>query len=104
MQNEKFRLQGYDIATDLFLTPWEAALGTNTTVYSIDEGIKVAIPGGVGTGETIKIAGKGYKDGKGSRGDLFVNVNIMVPQKLSTEEKDLFKKLSKISSFNPRNS
>ena len=52
----------------------------------------------------LKIEGKGYKDGKGSRGDLFVKVNIMVPKKLSNEEKELFKKLSTISNFNPRNS
>ena len=52
----------------------------------------------------IKIPKKGYKDGKGSRGDLFVNVNIMVPKELSNEEKELFKKLSNISNFNPRNS
>ena len=102
--NQVFKLNGNDLYTDLYLTPWEAALGTNTTVYSIDEEVKVAIPGGVGTGETIKINGKGYKDGKGSRGDLFVSVNIMVPKELSNEEKELYKKLSKISTFNPRNS
>ncbi len=101
--NQVFKLNGNDLYTDLYLTPWEAALGTNTTVYSIDEGIKVAIPGGLGTGETIKIPGKGYKDGKGSRGDLIAKINIMVPKQLSKEEKKLFEKLSTVSSFNPRN-
>ena len=101
--NKKFKLKGNDLYTDLYLTPWEAALGTNTTVYSIDEGIKVAIPGGVGTGETIKISGKGYKDGKGGRGDLVAEIKVMVPKKLSLEERNLFENLNKISTFNPRN-
>ena len=101
--NQIFSLKGNDLYTNLYLTPWEAALGTNTTVYSIDEGIKVAIPGGVGTGETIKISGKGYKDGKGSRGDLIAKINIMVPKTLSKEERNLFEKLSTVSTFNPRN-
>ena len=60
------------------------------------------MPRGVETGEILRISGKGYKDGKGSRGDLVVNVNIMIPKKLSQEEKELFEKLSNISSFNPR--
>ena len=101
--NKVFKLIGNDLYTNLYLTPWEAALGTSTTVYSIDEGIKVAIPGGVGTGETIKISGKGYKDGKGSRGDLIAKINVMVPKQLSKEERKLFEKLSTVSSFNPRN-
>ena len=100
--NEKFTLKGNDIYTNLYLTPWEAALGTQATVYSIDEGTKISIPEGIETGEMIKVPGKGYKDGKGSRGDLIVSVNIMIPKELSQEEKELFKKLSSISSFNPR--
>ena len=100
--NNKFRLKGNDLYTNLYLTPWEAALGTKTKVYSIDEESNLYIPSGIETGEILKISGKGYKDGKGSRGDLFVNINIMVPKKLSIEEKELFKKLRNISNFNPR--
>ena len=100
--NKKFKLKGNDLYTNLYLTPWEAALGTKTKVYSIDEESNLYIPSGIETGELLKIPGKGYKDGRGSRGDLFVNINIMVPKKLSIEEKELFKKLSNISKFNPR--
>ena len=100
--NEKFKLKGNDLYTNLYLTPWEAALGTRTTVYSIDEGTVVYIPEGIETGEILKISGKGYKDGKGGRGDLIAKINIMVPKKLNKEEKKLFEKLSTVSSFNPR--
>ena len=102
--NDRFQLKGSDLYTKLFLTPWEAALGTKTKVYSIDTESNLYIPKGIETGEVLKISGKGYKDGKGGRGDLFVNINIMVPKELSNEEKELFKKLSNISAFNPRNS
>ena len=100
--SDKFKLKGNDLYTNLYLTPWEAALGTRTTVYSIDDGTVVYIPEGIETGEVLKISGKGYKDGKGGRGDLVVKVNIMVPKKLSQEETKLFEKLSTVSSFNPR--
>lgn len=102
--NDRFQLKGNDLYTKLFLSPWEAALGTKTKIYSIDTESKLYIPSGIETGEVLKISGKGYKDGKGGRGDLFVNINIMVPKELSNEEKELFKKLSNVSTFNPRNS
>ena len=101
--NNRFELKGNDIYTNLYLTPWEAALGTDAVVYSIDDGTKVSIPKGIESGELIKVEGKGYKDGKGSRGDLFAKINIMVPKNLNQEEEKLFKKLSTISNFNPRN-
>ena len=100
--SEKFKLKGNDLYTNLYLTPWEAALGTRTTIYSIDEGTQIYIPGGIGSGEILRVAGKGYKDGKGSRGDLIAKVNIVVPKELSKEEKSLFEKLSIVSNFNPR--
>lgn len=100
--NKKFKLIGNDLHTDLNLTPWEAALGTTTTVFSIDEQTQITVPEGIETGETLKVPGLGYKDGKGGRGDLIVNVNIVVPKKLNKEEKSLFEKLSIISDFNPR--
>lgn len=101
--NEKFKLQGTDLYTNLYLTPWEAALGTRTELYSIDEHTKVYIPEGIQTGEVLRIPGKGYKDGKGSRGDLVAEIKVMVPKKLSQEERTLFEKLDKVSSFDPRN-
>jgi len=101
--NERFKLQGTDLHTNLYLTPWEAALGTRADLYSIDEQTKVYIPEGIQTGEVLRIPGKGYKDGKGSRGDLVAEIKVMVPKGLSEDERNLFEKLNKISSFNPRN-
>ena len=100
--NEKFKLNGNDLYTNLYLTPWEAALGTKTSIYTIDDETPLEVPMGVQSGEKIKIEGKGYKDGKGSRGNLIVNINIMVPKNLSQEEQKLFEKLRVVSSFNPR--
>ena len=102
--NEKFKLSGNDLYTDLLITPWEAALGTKTNLQTLDGDTKINIPRGIQNGENIKIHSKGYKDGKGGRGDLIANVKIMVPENLTKEESELFNKLQKISKFNPRNS
>lgn len=102
-ENSKFRLQGYDIYTDLLLTPWEAALGTRATLSTIDDETSVYIPQGIQSGEKIRIPGKGYKTENGQRGDLVAEIKVMVPKKLSKEEKIMFEKLNEISNFNPRN-
>lgn len=100
--DNKFSLKGYDLHTNLLLTPWEAALGTRAKVNSIDDETQVYIPQGIQSGEIIRIPGKGYKDGQGSRGDLVAEVKIMVPKQLTDQEKEMFENLNKISKFNPR--
>lgn len=99
---KRFSLLGIDLYTDLCLTPWEAALGTRATINTIDDTASIYIPQGIESGEKVRIAGKGYKDGKGGRGDLIAEVKIMVPKQLTEEEKKLYQKLDEISTFHPR--
>ena len=100
--NQDFKLIGYDLYKYLPITPWEAALGTKASLSSIDEEVNVIVPKGTQSGELIRINGKGYKDGKGSRGDLVAEVKIMVPRNMSEKETELFRDLSKVSHFEPR--
>ena len=100
--NKKFKLRGIDLYTDICITPWEAALGTKIKVNSIDDENSIFIPQGVSGGQKVRIQGKGYRDGKGGRGDLIAEVKIMVPKELTDEEKELFTRLSEVSNFNPR--
>ena len=102
LDNKQFSLKGIDLYTDLELTPWEAALGTKVKIKSIDEEVYIYIPQGIQSGEKVKIPNKGYKDGKGGRGDLLVRVKIMVPKNISEEEKKLYEELKRISNFSPR--
>ena len=105
IENSKtFKLFSSDLYTDLLLTPWEAALGTRTSVQTIDGETTIYIPQGMESGEKIKIPNTGYKDGKGGRGDLVAEIKIVVPKKLTEEENNLFEKLKEVSKFSPRNS
>lgn len=100
---KKLQLKGNDIYTELPITPWEAVLGTKANVETIDDETKIYIPKGIQSGEKLVIANKGYKtDKKDIRGNLIVKVKIVVPKELTNEEKQIYKKLSEISKFNPR--
>ena len=101
--SKKFKLDGINLSTIIPITPWEAVLGTKAKVESID-GTKtqIYIPNGVQAGETIEIPNKGYKNAKGERGNLIGKLEIVIPEKITSEEKEMFKKLKEISRFNPR--
>ena len=100
--DQKFKLKGYDLYTDLLLTPWEAALGTRTTVKTIDDETNIYVPEGIQSGEKIRIPNKGYYADKETRGDLVAEVKVVVPKHLTDKEKNIYKELSEISKFNPR--
>ena len=100
---QTLKLQGIDLYTDLLISPWESALSTKVTIQGIDTETEITIPTGIQSGEQIVLKGKGYKDGKGGRGNLIAVVKIMIPKEISKEEILLFKKLKEISNFNPRN-
>ena len=100
--DDEFKLRGNDIYKQICITPWEAALGKKIEINAIDENIMIYIPKGIESGENITIDKKGYKNKTGERGNFIVETKIVIPKKLSKEEEEIYKKLSKISKFNPR--
>ena len=100
--SKKYRLHGYDIYTDLFITPSEAVLGARVKVDTIDDSASIYIPQGIESGEKIRIPQKGYKDGKGGRGDLVAEIKIVIPKNPTQEEIEIYKKLKEITKFEPR--
>lgn len=93
---KEFKLNGADIYKELSITPWEAALGTKTTIQSIDGNISLIIPKGTQSGEKFVIKDKGYKLGRGLRGNFYVIIKIVVPKTLTKQEEELYIKLKNL--------
>jgi molecular chaperone DnaJ len=56
---------------------------------------KLSVPAGTQTGSTFRIKGRGIsKRGGAARGDLYVTVDVVVPTKLSREQRELLNKLA----------
>ncbi len=96
-----FKIDGNNIIYDLPLAPWEAALGAKVRVPTLEGGVEMNIPAGISSGQKMRIKGKGLGRGTG-KGDQLVRIMIKAPRKLSDEEKELWTKISEVSSFNPR--
>jgi curved DNA-binding protein len=100
-----FRVKGRDLYVDLALTPWEAALGADVPVRTLDGNARVKVPAGSSSGRRLRLRGLGLPGGRGSRaGDLYAVVMIHVPKKLSKRERELFEQLASRSKFDPRRS
>ena len=97
-----FKLEGSNIITTVEITPWEAVLGAKINVNGIEDFSTIHIPAGMQSKERIVIKQKGYINEIGGRGDLIVEMKIVVPKKLTEKEVELFKKLQNVSKFNPR--
>jgi DnaJ-class molecular chaperone len=97
-----FRLSGRDLEFDLRLAPWEAALGTRVRVPTLDGPVELTIKPGTSSGDRLRLKGKGPASREGRAGDLYAVIKIVVPQKLSKDEKEIYERLSRESDFNPR--
>lgn len=101
--NGTYQLDGDDIYVKLFVSPWDAALGSKAIVDGIDGEITVLIPKGTQNGDKISIPQKGYLKTNKQRGNLIIKTEIVIPKQLSKEEKELMMELKKVSKFNPNN-
>ena len=62
----------------------------------------VKVPKGSSTGRRLRLKGRGLPNPRGTPGDLYAEVRLMVPERLTREEERLFEELAGTSKFNPR--
>lgn len=98
----EFTTDGSDLMHELDLAPWEAVLGAEITVPSLDGAIKLRIPAGAGHGQQLRVRGRGLPKQNGTRGDFYVTINILLPDTITSEERVLWEKLRDVSRFEPR--
>ncbi|MGM0609720.1 MAG: DnaJ C-terminal domain-containing protein [Thermodesulfobacteriota bacterium] len=97
----QFKVEGKNIVYDLSLAPWEAVLGAKVNVPTLDGRVEMNVPAGIGSGQKLRLKGKGLGRGT-AKGDQLVRIMIKTPNKLSDREKELWQDLAKESNFNPR--
>jgi DnaJ-class molecular chaperone len=102
-QHPTFVVKGDDTEVEVAIAPWEAALGANIHVPTLDGKAEIRVPPGIGSGQRLRLRGQGMNMRGGGRGDHFVRVKIVVPKELTEAEKKLFQELSRVSHFRPRN-
>lgn len=97
-----FRVDGHDLYFVLALAPWEAALGVEVEVPTLERPLVLTVPPGTGSARKLRLRGRGLANGRRGHGDLYAVVHIQVPATLTSEERKLFEQLAQASRFNPR--
>jgi curved DNA-binding protein len=93
-----FDVDGHNLIHELDLAPWEAVLGAEISVPTLDGPVNIKIPAGTGGGKKLRVRGRGL----GRDGDLIIVTRIVLPDKISEAQRKLWEQLAKESHFHPR--
>ena len=91
-----FRRQGDDLVMTLPIGVHDAVLGTRVEVPSLEGPVKLRIPPGTQAGQRFRLRGRGAPTAAGGRGDLLVEVRIVLPQVVDERGKELMREFGKL--------
>ncbi|HEY3130013.1 MAG TPA: molecular chaperone DnaJ [Acidobacteriota bacterium] len=96
-----FQRQGNNIYCEIPVGFAQAALGGEILVPTLEGEEKLRVPEGTQTGTTFRLRGKGIVSLNGQgRGDQFVSVRVVTPERLTKEQKQLLEKFAQIRNEN----
>ena len=102
IQHEELQRDNNNVIYHLWLSFPEAAMGASVEVPTLDGKAKIKVDAGTQPGKVLRLKGKGFPDLNGyGTGDQLIVVNVFVPSKLSSEEKDILLKLQDSKNFKP---
>ena len=94
-------MEGQDLNYEAELAPWDAVLGTEISVPTLEGRVNIKIPAGTPSGQKLRVRNRGLPNREGGKGDLYVITKIVVPTKISAAEQKLWEQLKSDSKFKP---
>ncbi len=86
-----FRREGDTLACVVPVAVHEAVLGARIDVPTFGGSVKLRVPPGTQNGQRFRLAGRGVATQSGSRGDLVVEVRIVLPERVDERSKELMR-------------
>ena len=97
LAHEEFERNGADVASQVYVTFSQAALGDTVRVRTLFGESELEIPKGVQSSDVLRLRGEGFQRlGRKGRGDHMFLVHVQTPTKLTADEERLFGELSEI--------
>lgn len=95
--DERFERHGLDLLGQVEVSYVQALLGTEVEVETFEGPETITVPAGTNTGDRIRLEKKGVPSLRGGgRGNIYYEVRVNVPKKLSKEEERLLREVAKI--------
>jgi curved DNA-binding protein len=99
-----FDFEGDNLVCEVPIAPDEAVLGASISIPTPDGVVSMKVPGGIRSGQVLRLKGKGWSLPKGGRSDQLVRIVIATPKEISATEREYYEKIRAIRSDNPRDS
>ncbi len=93
LPDPRYEVDGDDLKVKADVFPWDAALGAEITVPAPGGPVKIKLPQGSASGRRLRIAGRGLPRKDGGHGDLYAEIRLYLPEKLSPRQLELMKEL-----------
>jgi len=97
-----FNVEDGYLVHEIEVAPWEAVLGAQVRVPTLEAPVSIRVPPGTQNGQRLRVRGRGLPQRGGTRGDLLVSVRVEVPKETNERERALWEQLAQESRFNPR--
>ena len=91
-----FSVEGSDLVHEVKIEPWQAVLGSELLVPTLEGNVRLKIPPGTQGGQRFRLRERGLPGVSGKRGDLYVVVQISMPRKLTEREREIWSDLAKL--------
>jgi curved DNA-binding protein len=91
-----FRVEGSDLVHEDKIFPWQAVLGTEIQVPTLEGDVRLKVPPGTRSGQRFRLKGRGLPGTSGARGDLYVDLQVEVPAKITDQERKLWTELAEL--------
>jgi curved DNA-binding protein len=96
-KHPQYRVENGELNYDLELEAWDAVLGTSVSIPLLDGTANLKVPAGTRNGARLRLRGKGVPERGGGRGDLFVVVEVQVPERVGAKQRALWEQLRRES-------
>ncbi len=88
-----YRKEGYHLVRTLEVKLTDAILGAKYEIETLDGNVTVKIPKGINTGTLLRVKGEGVRVNAFQKGDILLQVKVLIPDSLSKEQKKLIEEL-----------
>lgn len=94
-KDSEYEIKGSDLTKDIEITPPEAVLGCKKEIETLHGNITIKIPPMTSSGKSLRLKELGLPKKSGGYGNLNAKIKIVLPEKLTPKEIDLYKQLAK---------
>jgi len=91
-----FTVEGSDLIHEIKIQPWQAVLGAELEVPTLEGKARMKVPPGTQGGQRFRLRGRGLPSATGARGDLYVVTQIQVPKKIAERERKIWTQLAEL--------